>query len=300
MARESLSTSKRNTNAWARGLRMCGRYFFRLQAVWNRYPIYAAPDEDDLKIIEAELLSRGFQLEDYTVDPSDVTRFFSDFHFGSRFYNGKGPLYTEKVLEHYIAFQLGVQRMPAGGQYMDIAACNSPWAMILRQKGYRADAIDLEPSREFSHLPYYHVMDATRMSLPDSSVDCASLQCALEMFIHDADTRLMGELGRILKPGGRAIIVPLYLHRRYCGYCTPEYWHCKQYHDPEAELFVNSKGFGVPFSRKYDVDQLKRRVLDPLQGNGMSFTLRVLRNGPLIDPAIYCHFILEIRKNGTP
>jgi SAM-dependent methyltransferase len=296
---QMLSPSKRTANVWARGLRLWIRYFYRLQAVWNRYPVYSAPDENDLEKIEAELIANAICLEDYRVDPADVKQFFADFHFGPRFYGGKGILYTEKVLEHFIAFQLGVKRMPIGGQYLDIASCNSPWAMILRSKGYRADALDLEPSLEFSHLPYYHVMDATQMTLPDSSVDCASLQCALEMFIQDADIRLIGELRRILKPGGRVIIVPLYLHRRYCGYCTPEYWRCKQYHDPDAKLYVSRRGFGVPFSRKYDVAQLKRRLIDPIQNNGMSYSLHALRNGPVIDPAIYCHFILEIRKNGT-
>lgn len=298
MARETLSKSKNFANLWDRGLRLGIRNFYRLQAIWNRYPVYEGPNNDDLKTIEADLLLHGIRIQDYAVDPVDVKQFFADFHFGPYFYDGKGPLYIEKVLEHYIAFQLAVKGMPPNGRYIDIAACNSPWAMMLREKGYRADAVDLEPSREFSHLPYYHVMDATRMPLPDYSVDCASLQCALEMFIRDTDIRLIGELGRVLKPNGRVIIVPLYLHRHYCGYCTPEFWHKKEYHDPDAGLYVNRKAFGVPFSRKYDVTQLKRRLLDPLSINGMSFNLHVLRNGPDIDPAVYCHFILEIIKKG--
>jgi SAM-dependent methyltransferase len=231
------------------------------------------------------------------VDPADVKQFFQYFNFGSKFYGGNGPLFIEKVLEHYIAFQLAVKKMPIDGRYLDIAACNSPWAMILRDKGYRADAVDLEPSRAFSHLSYYHVMDATRLALPDSSIDCASLQCALEMFIRNADIQLMSELGRVLKPGGRVIVVPLYMHRSYCGYCTPEFWHQREYHDPDAMLYVNRDTFGVPFSRKYNVAQLKRRLLDPLPIHGMSFNLHVLRNGQEIDPAVYCHFVLEIIKN---
>jgi hypothetical protein len=79
---------------------------------------------------------------DYQVNKIDFYAFESEYHFGDQFYGGKGYIYTEKVLEHYIAYDLGIRKMPQGGHYVDFAACNSPWVKLLRNNGYNADAIE--------------------------------------------------------------------------------------------------------------------------------------------------------------
>jgi ubiquinone/menaquinone biosynthesis C-methylase UbiE len=157
-------------------------------------------------------------------------------------------------------------------------------------------SFDLEPSKLYFRLPNYHVMDATQTDFDANSIDSVSLQCAFEMFLKNDDMKLIRELGRILKPGGRAIICPLYIHTKYCGYCSPDYWHRKEFHDQNAKLFVSKSSFGIPFSRKYDVVELQKRVLEIINQNDMDYNILILRNSAEIDPEIYCHFILEIRK----
>jgi len=139
-------------------------------------------------------------------------------------------------------------------------------------------------------------MDATQTDFETKSIDLVSLQCAFEMFRNDDDVKLIRELSRILKPGGIALICPLYMHIEYCGYCSPEYWHRKDLHDPNAKLYVSANSYGIPFSRKYDAAELQRRVLKTAEQNGMVFKIYVLRNGAEIDPMVYCHFILELQK----
>ena len=120
------------------------------------------------------------------------------------------------------------------------------------------------------------------------------MHCAYEMFTGDDDKGLLNEMARILKPGGKVVIVPLYMHTHYCSYSTPEYYG-KGY-SCQAKEYVRVDCFGVPSSRKYDAKQLKERVLDRIQSLGMRYKLLVLRNKAEVGTGIYCHFILEVYK----
>lgn len=272
--------------------------YYVMKAALLRLPEYQDPTPVELQGIEATLRDKGIVISDYFVDLDDFGRFKKDFHFGPNFYGGeRSPLFNEKVLEHYIAYDLGIRMSEKKAIYVDIAAANSPWALLLREQGYSAFGIDLEKSRLYSALPFYQVLDATRTDFPDSSVSCASLQCAYEMFLGDNDSKLMDELARILKPGGIAIISPLYMHTHYCGYCSPSFWRRNDFHDIGAKLYVKRSSWRIPFSRKYDVEALKSRVLKRIQLNSLEYRLFVLRNAKDIDPHIYCYFLLQICKS---
>jgi SAM-dependent methyltransferase len=133
-------------------------------------------------------------------------------------------LLIRKLLEHWITRDLlGLKSYSPESLYVHIAACNSPWARVLREKrGLAAFAVDLsEVGKLYKDLSYYRVADATSTSFENSSVSGASLQCAYEMFTGDNDTQLIKELNRIWKPGGKAIVTPLYMHTHYCAYSTP-------------------------------------------------------------------------------
>jgi len=140
-------------------------------------------------------------------------------------------------------------------------------------------------------------MDATHMSYGDNSVSSASLQCAYELFIRDGDIKLIRELGRILKKGGKVVICPLYMRTDYSGFSGPSYYFKKEYHAVGAKVYLAHRNtLDVPFSRSYDVKRLKERVLDTAKANQLDFNLYVLRNGKEIGPNVYCHFVLEIMK----
>ena len=166
--------------------------------------------------------------------------------------------------------------------------------MILRNKGVTAYAIDLVISDKFSNLSYYKISDATRTDFPDGSVRAISLQCAFEMFIKDSDTKLIQECARILKPGGTAVIVPLYLHTHYCGYSSPDFYG-KGYADDTAKQYICKNISHVPFSRKYDARALKERIISNLPAT-LNYHLLELQNAYQISPDIYCHYILVLNK----
>jgi hypothetical protein len=234
--------------------------------------------------------------QDLLVDVKEFIRFVQEANLPSNYHGGlKGGVYYEKLLEHFVAWKfLGLGNcfeVP----YVDIAACSSPWAMILRQKGIEAYAIDLSVPSKYSALGYYRNEDATRTAFANNSVGGVSLQCAFEMFVGSQDVDLLRELSRILMPGGRTVISPLYMHSVPCFYQTPEYYG-KPYGDPESQGFIRRDCWGVPASRKYSPETLKSRVWDTAIAVGLLPAIYVLRNKKEIADGVYLHFILVLEK----
>lgn len=259
---------------------------------------YANPDAVELKAIEEALVQSGVEVCGYHVDRAEYLAFKARLNFPPEYAGGVNSSYREeKIFEHFIAWRfLGLDEYANRPfRYLDVAACDSPWAFLLRSgEGIQAWAIDLEPS-PLSHLDYYRVENATSTSFADASVKGASLQCAFEMFLKDDDIGLLKELSRILEPGGKAVISPLYTHTHYCSYSTPEYWG-KGYSDRQAKEYIHHGMRGIPSSRKYDPVKFLERIARPLQELGLGFRLHAIRNKEQISPEIYCHFILEITK----
>jgi hypothetical protein len=260
---------------------------------------FVNPTHRDLEQIEKNLSALGIAVHDWAPPPQDFAAFRAAGYFDNAGYAGAdGSVCDEKVLEHWIAAErLGLMKYQAGDVYVDIAAANSPWARILRTRlGISAFAIDLEEAgAAYRDLPYYRTGDATATGLADASVRGVSLQCAFEMFMGDDDVKLLEELARILSPGGKAVVVPLYLHTHYCAYATPEHYG-KGKADARAREYVCRDWMGIPSARFYDAQELKNRVLAPIERLGMRYQLLALRNKSELGEGIYCHFVLEITR----
>ena len=262
-------------------------------------PVYSNPTAAELEQIERDLTALGISLQDYSPASESFVKFQEAGYFPLNYHGGiDGPVWYEKLLEHWIAAErLGLMTWQPENTYVDIAACSSPWAKTLRDRfGLQAFAIDMgEVGNNYKELPYYRVENATATTFDDESITGASLQCAYEMFMNQDDVNFVKEIARILKPGGKVVILPLYMHTHYCAYATPEYYG-KGYSDPNAKEYVRVDCFGVPSSRKYDAKTLKERVLDAVQSHGMHYQLLALGNKFELGKDIYCHFILEISK----
>jgi hypothetical protein len=155
--------------------------------------------------------------------------------------------------------------------------------------------MDLDPHPSLAHLPYSIRSDATASPFTAASVGSASLQCAYEMFVGDADTRLLRELARILRPGGRVVIAPLYMHVEACYYQSPEHYG-RAAGDAGATRYLRRDVRGVPASRKYSAATLEQRVLGPARRAGLKARLMVLRNKQTLGTNIYLHFVLVLDK----
>lgn len=261
-------------------------------------PKYKSPDMLEIVGIEEDLRKAKIVVHDYAPRIEDFAAFQAANYFPFDYHGGiDGRVWDEKLLEHWIAAErLGLMHFLSSDIYVDIAAGNSPWAKILRERlGLTAFSIDLGVGSDYSNIDYYRNENATASAFADASVMGASLQCSFEMFMGDDDTNLLKEFARILKPGGKAVIVPLYMHTHYCAYATPDYFG-KGKSDILAKEYVCCEWNGIPSARFYDVAQLKKRVLDTVENLGMKYQLLVLRNKADLGSGIYCHFILEITK----
>jgi hypothetical protein len=263
----------------------------------RRATSYEAPTPAEHEHIERELRDLGVAIQDLVPSRSALEVFLAARYFTADAYDGvDASVWDEKMLEHWIAAErLGLMQFGKSDVYVDVAAGNSPWAKILRERlGIEAYAIDLEQvGAAFRHLPYYRTEDATATRFADASVRGASLQCAYEMFAGDDDVGLIEEFARILAPGGKAVVVPLYLHTHYCAYATPDYFG-KGRADKDAREYVCRDWWGIPSARFYDAQHLQQRVLSRIERLGMQYRLSALRNKSELGDGIYCHFVLEI------
>jgi SAM-dependent methyltransferase len=257
---------------------------------------YLSPTDAELMEIEARLRKLGIDVRDYVVDRRAFDAFKARFPFPSGYHGGdESGVYEEKLLEHFVAWDLlGFETQPSL-PYMDVAGASSPWARLLRDQGIEAYSIDLSPHPAFANLSYYIKGDATKMPWGQGSVGSASLQCAYEMFLADSDMRLLAELSRVLKPSGRVVIVPLYMHTHACFYQSPEYFG-QPIGDAGATPYVRRHARGVPASRKYSPETLLERVWKPAHAAGLTPEVRVLRNKRDLGSGIYLHFALTLEK----
>jgi hypothetical protein len=280
---------------------LCSLESFRCRLMAFKFrnaAVYANPTADELLAVEDDLGRLGVAVNDFWIDRTSFTRFKASYRFPDNYHGGCNcSVWEEKLLEHFIAFHLlTLDEFGEDDVYVDIAAGGSPWVRILREKSPRpAFAIDLHIADEFAPYDFYRIEDATRTSFSEGSVHGCSLQCAYEMFAGRDDIELLIELKRFLVPGGKAVIVPFYMHTHYCCFATPEYYG-KGCGDKDAKEYIRWDCCGVPSSRKYDAIKFKERIIDKLADLGMSYRLFALRNAREISPAIYCHFVLEITR----
>lgn len=265
----------------------------------RKAPAFENPTPSELAEVEKDLVELGVRVADYTPDADKFKAFQAANYFPHDYHGGHtGTVWDEKLLEHWVAAErLGLPEYTHQDVYIDVAAGGSPWAKSLRDVfGMSAFAIDLSlEGSAYRDLPYYRIENATATSFGDASVKGASLQCAFEMFMGDDDTNFLKEFARILKPGGKILILPLYMHTHYSAYSSPTYFG-KGHSDLSAKEYICREWKGIPSARFYDASALKRRVLDPIEVLGMQYQLLVLRNRTDFGNNIYCHFILEITK----
>jgi hypothetical protein len=265
----------------------------------RKAPAFENPTLLELAEIEEDLVELGVRIVDYTPDADEFKAFQAADYFPHDYHGGRtGSVWDEKLLEHWLAAErLGLREYTNQDVYIDVAAGGSPWAKSLRDKfGMSAFAIDLSlDGSAYKDLPFYRIENATATGFEDASVKGASLQCAYEMFMGDDDTNFLKEFARILKPGGKIVILPLYLHTHYSAYSSPECYG-RGNSDPLAKEYICREWKGIPSARFYDASALKRRVLDPIENLGMQYQILALRNKADYGKNIYCHFILEITK----
>lgn len=252
------------------------------------------PELDD-QLVES-LKSSGIRVKPYSIDVQGYHQYLDKVQYPESYYGGgKDPEqnFTEKTLEHYVSTDF-IHFEPET-VFVDVAACTSPFYTIVRRlygckETYQQDLI-FPKGLNGDKIGGY----ASELFLPDNSVDGVTLHCSLEHFEHDSDTEFFQELERVLRPGGKAVILPFYLAGEYTIHVDPAYNLLKLHRpglDPKARLrYCNWFQY---FSRHYNPQALHERILS--QAPGLELTVWRVLNFREVDPSCYLRFIGVFEK----
>lgn len=205
----------------------------------------------------------GVDVHDYFLDRCELEGFMADniHEYFYYFSTGYGKVFVAKAAEHFVSMRLG----HFTGVFIDIAASVSPFYRIVEKKfpGTKVRRQDLVYSRGIHGDQIGG--SAGNLPLEDDSVDLVTLHNSIEHFEGDADTEFIVESGRVLKKGGEAIILPVFLQDQHVNYVNPAVNPKGLQLDKFARIIYTCKCDQPRFMRHYSPMTLAKRILEPAQ-----------------------------------
>lgn len=254
----------------------------------------------DLDEVEARLRDAGVAVE--LLDLRTLAKNFllfrhlPDYEGEYRIYGGQlEHCLWEKALEHYVSFLL--LDLPPGGTVVDVGSCRSVVPGLLRRIfRVRCFEQDLEYPAGVNGDRIGSNADA--IPLPAGSVDGMTLHCTFEHFEQQADTGFVQECARLLKPGGRTVILPLYLNRNHCNVTgeTDEKKRETFGWDAEAEHFCVIPEWQNRFGRHYSAEAFLQRVHGPAKAAGLQPRLIRVQHWDSIHPLLWLRWVLVLEQ----
>ncbi|MFC1851072.1 class I SAM-dependent methyltransferase [candidate division CSSED10-310 bacterium] len=247
------------------------------------------PDEVYARFEEA-----GVRVEMISIDLTAYRAFIERAEYEVRhpkYIEGFGAVFAEKSLEHFLSLQ--ILAIEPQDVYLDVAAANSPLpAIVERLTGCRAYRQDLFYSAGMHGRTIGG--DAGQLPLADAFADKIALHCSLEHFEGDADSHFIQEAARVLKPGGRLCIIPLYMSSRYFILTDPDTWAERRPHFDRDALIVKRQGWQNSFGRNYDVPHFLTRIRD--YAVDLDLTIIRILDAHKVDPICYLRFVAVFDK----
>ncbi len=112
-----------------------------------------------------------------------------------------------EALTRHLLDRLG---LAPGSLVVDVACGRGATLELLRAAGHLAVGVDVEP-RQVRGVPVAVVGDAHHLPLPTGAYDAVLIECSLSTF--DVPARVLAEVARVLRPGGRLGMTDVVLHR---------------------------------------------------------------------------------------
>ncbi len=241
--------------------RLAGRYWkHRVSQVAARARLIDRPTPPDPARLRTRLREAGLPPVPFKIDRANFEAFRAAARYGLRPYYEYGlqPNAIEKYLEHYVSTQLLALEKGQSHVYIDLAANDSPMTEIVT---------DLYGIRSFRQDITYPAGvrgnsiggDACQLPLPDGFATRLTLHCSFEHFEGDRDVRFLREAMRILRPGGRLCILPLYLANAYHILTNPLLDLSGLVFEADAAVHCG-QDISVRYARYYDVPHLMSRI----------------------------------------
>jgi SAM-dependent methyltransferase len=264
----------------------------RLRQPWSDTPLAHTPDV--VERVLAGLAGEGIAVSEHAIDVVAYRAFCEAAAYARRHPAYYPSCRAEKALEHFVVAEL-LELGPAD-VYVDVASERSPAPDIYRRlRGCRAYRQD---------LAYRHGVrgdriggDAGAMPVPDGFATAMGLHCSFEHFEGDADMRFLGEARRVLRPGGRLAIAPLYLYSHHAVLTDPALAAAPDVPFDDEAVVHFWPGWGNRHGRFYGPSQLARRVRDHL--GDMALRVYHVPNAADVDPGCYLRFAALITKPAT-
>ncbi len=251
--------------------------------------------QDELNLNEAAILTAleasPIPVAELTLDPKKVLHWVARADYATHHPSYYSENLAEKSLEHFLASML--LELQPGDVYVDIASQNGVAPEIYnRLHGvipYMQD-LTFEPGIHGNRIGG----DAGNLPLPGQFADVLGLHCSFEHFEGDRDIRFIREAGRVLKPGGRCVIVPLYLCDHYACLTNPLLSvPGRVTFDDEMKLYA-SRTWQNRHARFYDVRRLVERIWEHREP--LEMTVFVIKNYQDVDSSCYLRYAALLRR----
>jgi SAM-dependent methyltransferase len=247
-----------------------------LKLRWNNRAQQARPSSQAASLDATEILPQladlAIEVRTATVDREAFTHHMRTFAY-PRFYAGgsvtSGGVREAKILEYFVS--LNLLPIENSDVAIDIASERSIFPEMIHETiGARVFRQDL--------IYPLGVHDdriggsAHEMPIVGAFADKLFLHNSFEHFEGDTDTKFIYEAWRVLKPGGGACIIPLYLSTRHQNLTDPLLGSDGVVWDAEAEI-VQRVGHHNRFGRFYSPRTLSERVLEPASERGFEVNI---------------------------
>jgi len=243
----------------------------------------------DPQAIRAQLQQSGL-VESYYVDVADFRRWCQAANYPDSYCRGN-PVRIEKLLEHYLSLRLLPPIIPQS-VIIDVACAGSPFAAAVQHlygcTTCRQDLVYPEGIRRAPDGIEEIGSNAAFMPVPDSFASGLVLHCAFEMFIGDNDSLFIQEAARVLQPGGRLVIIPLYLSSLHHHLVDPLADRRGVSYDPGARIVYRPDYYRVASARFYSVEAFMQRVVE--HRSGLLLKVIFIENEKEVDPSCYLKF----------
>lgn len=299
---KSLAGTVRNATQWLRGCYTSTLESIRWILAYKLNPLrrtgspalhQAGSPGSAYNSVRYALKSLGVEVESVEIDIQEYQSHMENTNYSPRFSSKSyyGVYFPEKSLEYFLSAKL--LELRKDDILIDIASGGSPFPDVARRlfkcKVYKQD-LTYPAGIHGDQIGG----DAAHIPVPDCFASKLSLNCSFEHLEGNSDTGFIREASRILRPGGKLCILPLYLSNKYSIITNPFVDHTGIVWDKAAKIRYVRGWTGARYGRFYDVKAFESRVLDHC--GELSFQMLYVENPEAIDPTCYARFIAIFEK----
>lgn len=253
----------------------------------------------DTEQVAAALAALDVEFVPYRINVAAFAKHVAAYDYPKFYAAGpmdEGGLRDQKILEYAVSLELLDLR--ATDVLIDVA---SQWSLFPDMVRKTIGATVYQQDLIYPPGIHDHLIggSAAEMPLPDAFADALVLHSSFGHFEGCADTGFITEAWRVLKPGGRVVIIPLFVSPYYAILTDPLVDRRGVVFDEGARV-VMSPWWHNRFGRLYDAPTLDRRVLTPAARQGFRATIYHVLNAKEVHPGAHLSFVLVLRKPGPP